>query len=93
MRDNLILCSAIRFFKRGEDEFDFVLTGKRHHNCFETLHSVNGMEYGKFEEIQGFIDIYGSFFDRISAYKIALVHGQIKEKEDKRLFSEDLFKN
>lgn len=85
-----IVCSAIKFYKKNE--FSFILTGKRHSDCFKSLQDIKGDKYALCNEIQGFIDEGGNFRNRKIAYIIAVRNGQIKEKEDKRLFSEDLFK-
>ena len=93
-----IICSAIyvlndkiykaqpRNIKEG-----FVITGRRHSDCYNTLICLNYDINKNFEDIQGFLTSNNRFVDRKEAYNIALECGQIEERENKLLISEDLY--
>ena len=102
-----VLCSAIWFddgrvyggqpvnIKSG-----FVVLGHRHFNVYaelQTLLKFLGCDeeeikkFLKIEKAQGFLTSKNRFVNREEAYKIALRAGQVEEKDDKRLFSEDLY--
>jgi len=40
---------------------------------------------------QGFLDQFSDFFTREQAYIIAIAANQIQEKQEKKLYSEDLY--
>lgn len=82
-----IIAAAIKVTK---DEKEFVIAGKRHCNCFETMF-LAGVKR-PFQEVQGFMTNTFEFVDRKEGWKIAAESGQIKDAEYPRtLFSEDLW--
>lgn len=104
-----IICAAI-WFNDGKKynhqpkniESGFVVSGRRHHNCFSSVQSIGkalgydktmvvkkGIELEEREK-QGFITNKDRFVDRIEAAQIAYEAKQI-DKPLKRLFSEDLY--
>jgi len=107
-----ILCSAIHFNDGIEHEqqpdniFDgFVVTGRRHHNCYATLaaieKSIDLQERIKQlitktdRDRQGFVTNLNRFVDRKEGYQIALNAGQLihnmHDKSNPILISEDLY--
>lgn len=83
----MIIASAVKFTK---DEKEFVIIGKRHHNCFEIAYNA-GLRR-PWTEVQGFVDDTFNFLDRRAAYRNAVNCGQIEEGEyPGTLFSEDIF--
>ena len=81
----------------------FIIAGFRHANIIsilptnihykQTLSPKWNDDIKEVKTIQGFINCYGRFVDRIEARQIAIDCGQVKEKEvGKQLFSEDVFK-
>ena len=100
-----ILCSAIWFDDEKQYTHQprniktgFVVTGHRHHNCFQTLAILTGRDEARldFEKEQGFLTNTNRFVGRNEALNIARGAGQIdwnyKENwETARLFSEDLY--
>lgn len=94
-----ILCSAIWFndgnvynHQPKNIKVGFVIAGRRHHNCFNTLAITTNRnnKYLKFEKEQGFITNKDRFVDRIKAAEIAYKAGQIDQPKNK-LFSEDIY--
>lgn len=94
-----ILCSAIWFDDNQEHphqpkniDSGYVVTGRRHHNCFTTLAILTkrNRDYLQFEKVQGFLTNTDRFVDRVEAVEIAHTAGQIDEFK-KKLFSEDLW--
>mgnify|MGYP006441259865 CR=1 FL=1 len=62
----------------------------RHNNCLWFMNDeLGGKPKDRVE--QGFLTSYGEFVDRETANNIALFAGQIKEKNLRELFSEDLW--
>ena len=108
-----ILCAAIYFNdgirREGQPkniETGFVVTGRRHHNCYSTLQAIAdtiGMKEilkNQIERIdrdhQGFITSSDRYVDRKEGFKIAKENNQIFHKmHDKEnegvLISEDLY--
>lgn len=96
-----IICAAIWF---KDDQFHehqpkniktgFVVTGRRHHNCFATCFALNNgvinTNLKSLEQVQGFLTNTDKFVDRVEAVEIAFQAGQIEEKVT-RLISEDLY--
>ena len=83
----------------------FVICGLRHCNIYSgvyaAIQAADG-EYGKILSLnepnntrtkitEGFLTSKNRFVDRKEAYKIALHAGQVKEKDNEKLFSEDLY--
>jgi len=84
----MIIASAIKITK--PDGTEMIITGKRHHNCFETIHDMGIRR--PFKEEQGFVTGLGSFLDRYQACHYALLHKQIEKTEFPNvLYSEDLW--
>ncbi len=81
----MIIASAIKY--KG-----VIYPGKRHHNCIATIHDIFG-NAKDIENVQGFIDENGNFYDRGRALKIAIQCGQMKVLKDETglLYSEDIF--
>jgi hypothetical protein len=90
-----ILCAAIYFNDSKEYPHQpvniktgFVVTGRRHHNCYATLSTIghalglDGIVKNKFERIdrdnQGFITNTDRYVNRKEAWKIACNSGQVK---------------
>lgn len=104
-----IICAAI-WFNDGNKynhqpknvESGFIVSGRRHHNCFSSVQSIGkALGYDKTlivkkgialeeKEKQGFITNKDRFVDRIEAAQIAYEAKQI-DKPLKKLFSEDLY--
>jgi hypothetical protein len=94
-----ILCAAIHY-KDGctyvhqpkNIESGYVVSGRRHHNCFMTRKILNGSII-HMENEQGFITSEDRFVDRAEAYELAIKSGQIQEGDgiSRRLISEDLY--
>lgn len=75
-------------------ETGFVISGRRHHNCFMTACILDSeMKYKKFKQIQGFITNSDRFIDRKEACIVAKKAGQVKDEPSilLELFSEDLY--
>lgn len=96
-----IICSAI-WFDDGKEyvhqprniESGYVITGRRHHNCFMTLKvaSNSNNTHLNFEKVQGFLTNKDRFVDRKQAAIIAFDCGQIESlPKNGKLFSEDLY--
>ncbi len=104
-----IICAAI-WFNDGNKynnqpknvESGFVVSGRRHHNCFSSVQSI-GMALGNDKtmvvkkrialeerEKQGFLTNKDRFVDRVEAAQIAYEAKQIN-KPLKELYSEDLY--
>ncbi len=105
--EEIILCSAIWFddgrVYEGQPvniKSGFVVLGHRHFNVYSNMlvflrfleHDEEEIKkFLKIERKQGFLTSKNRFVDRKEAYKIALNAGQIRERKNKRLFSEDLY--
>ncbi len=102
----IILCAAIHVKDCNTHENQpkniksgFVITGRRHFNCYYTL-SLMGDGYNKFmigREGQGFVTSEDRYVDRKEAYKIAFAADQITgpnkgcPENEMGLSSEDLY--
>nr|DAG99784.1 MAG TPA: hypothetical protein [Crassvirales sp.] len=89
-----ILCSAIkRLIPREVDckyynnDINRIEIGFRHHDILIRFK----WEVSDDAKDQGFLTSHGRFVNREEGYKIALEAGQITEKYDKTLYSEDLY--
>ena len=89
-----ILCSAIkRLIPREVDckyynnDINRIEIGFRHHDILIRFK----WEVSDDAKDQGFFTSHGRFVNREEGYKIALEAGQITEKYDKTLYSEDLY--
>ena len=97
--EEYIICSAIHFDDGKEHVHQpknitkgFVVSGRRHHNCYTTLQSIGkslGYEEEKVvrkvltlvnREVQGFITNTDRFVDRKEGWEIALKARQVKYK-------------
>lgn len=88
-----IVCAANRYK-------DFIITGSRHHSVpMQMVTGLIGMDAlraysGDDGEEQGFIDQYGTYWDRESAYKHCIAQGRPLLEAGRstvRLFSEHLY--
>ena len=99
MFNSRIICAANRLVLSNSETI--LLVGPRHwdktmHNSFDAM---NPYDYAIEVEEQGFIDQYGTFFNREAAWVIAETNGQIYRRvggdttlDGKgRLFSENLY--
>lgn len=107
-----ILCASIHFNdgKKHEHqpvniETGFVVYGRRHHNCYSTLHSIavtiglgntiKSMMEKTDRDGQGFITNLNRHVDRSEGYRIAKEAGQLlhnlHDKSNPILISEDLY--
>lgn len=102
-KEEYVICAAI-YVNNGEInhhqpkniEIGFVVSGRRHHNCFCTIMAITGNERtiklliddAKIE--QGFLTSKDRFINRKEAGLLAYSQGQIKKQTD-CLFSEDLY--
>lgn len=90
-----VVCAACKYG-------DVIICGARHYDrvmhsqlrAFDEESEVRMMNRG--EVVQGFIDQYGVFMDRVEALEVATAAGQInvrrkKTAPDDVLFSEDLY--
>lgn len=94
-----ILCAAIWFHDGKVHEHQpknvnngFVVTGRRHHNCYMTMAVIRGEDVKRIifpKEVQGFITNLDRFVDRKEGGEIAFKANQSKQTEC--LFSEDLY--
>ena len=96
-KQEYILCAAVHYDDKYAYQHQpvnintgFVLTGRRHHNCFITLKIVYSEVMFKGEMEQGFLTSYDRFVNRTEAAKIAFKAKQI-DKEIDLLLSEDLY--
>ena len=108
------ILSAAIYFNDGKEyqhqpeniKTGFVVTGRRHHNCYATLQSIaqcfgiEGMALKQIERIdrdnQGFITSTNRYVSRQEAFKIAKANNQIYHKahdgfDEGMLISEDLY--
>jgi hypothetical protein len=97
-----IICAAVHFDdgkKHGHQpnniETGFVISGRRHHNCYITAFILNknagkDLHEAGGKSIQGFLTSKDRFIDRKEAGRIAFDQQQTN-KETLRLFSEDLY--
>jgi hypothetical protein len=94
-----VICAAIHFMDGIIHEHQpknvsngFVVSGRRHHNCFFIAHVCLADSYSevKGDAIQGFLTSKNIFLDRKDAGALAFKVGQIKTPTD-CLFSEDLY--
>lgn len=104
MNKQYIICAAIWFndgFKYNEQPENitegFVVTGRRHHNCFATTFILHGKIYvdscindGTWKLVEGFITSDDKFVTRHEAVEIAFNADQI-DKKYKLLISEHLY--
>jgi len=99
--EEYIICAAI-WFKDGKMHVHqpknissgLVITGRRHHNCYATMGSLNADPlYKSCEYTQGFLTNYDKFVDRKEAFKIAVLAGQCEGSLDSNssLISEDIY--
>jgi len=84
-----IVCAAI-LFEQG------MIVGPRHYDAvMMAQYKAMGLKQTEADGIQGFIDQFGTFFDREQAFEIATRQGQIRHKtgnpDSTELFSEDLY--
>jgi len=114
MKSEKILCAAIWFNDCNPNyphqpkniETGFVVTGRRHHNCFATLSLLMGVAQDKYKadrkvmlhalipHEQGFITNLDRFVSREEGLQIAIAANQTidtKEVRGNKLFSEDLY--
>jgi hypothetical protein len=102
-KQEYIICAAIHFndgkthtHQPKNIEIGFVVTGRRHHNCFKTAFILAGEEVTKEycrlkgNAIQGFVTSKDRFVDRKEGAEIAFTAGQI-DKPTTCLFSEHLY--
>ena len=82
--DNKIIMSAIKI-RTG-----LIITGRRHHNCFELMQNMGIPQNYVGDSIQGFITFCGKFLNRQQAAKVAYKNGQISKLKN-TLYSEDLW--
>ena len=69
----------------------FVVSGRRHSDCYSTL-TILGYELDtNYTDIQGFVTSDNLFVDRHEAFEIAVKSGQVEDRENKFLISEDLY--
>lgn len=94
-----IICSSIWFddgknYEHQPKNIDtgFVISGYRHHNCFNTMSIVSKeiSNHTKFKKEQGFLTNKNKFVNREESAIIAYESGQIKDKV-KKLYSENIF--
>jgi len=90
---NRIVCAANKYpdgtLILGSRHFDGVM-----HKTLQAYPHLNVAEYKRPSPTQGFIDKYGTFHDRKSAWKIANAAGQIIRRvggDDGILYSENLY--
>lgn len=98
MEKEYILCAAIWFdddvisyhHQPKNINSGFVVSGRRHHNCFYTV-SIFTKDQKVFKSItQGFLTNTDRFIDRKEAAKVAFEAGQVKELYE-CLISEHLY--
>ena len=95
--EEYILCAAI-WFNDGKPHVHqpknmpkgFVICGRRHHNCLQTVDVLNAEKRLPHKHVQGFLTNLDRFVDRKGAGKIAFEAAQITDKTD-CLMSEDLY--
>jgi len=82
-----IIAAAVKFNKDGEE---FIIMGKRHHNCFEIAYQA-GLRR-PWEDEQGFMTDKFDFLNRYEAFNHAVNCYQLKSKcSISCLYSEDLW--
>lgn len=107
-----ILCAAIHYndgkVHAGQPiniETGFVITGRRHSNCYATVAAIVGIDETIGKKVakmepdrndQGFITSHDRYVGRAEAFKIAKANNQIHHKlfddvEEGELASEDLY--
>ena len=93
-----VICAAIHFDDGVEHVHQpknintgYVISGRRHHNCFATLTALGIKREG--EATQGFLTSKDRFLDRNQSMEVAIACGQVKEEGNigSPLFSEDLY--
>lgn len=102
-REEFILCASLYYNIEGKwphqpknIENGFVVSGRRHHNCFQTLNIINP-KFDRSLVVQGFLTSTDRFINRTEAFELAKKNGQIKEVKEfedvvgNQLFSEDLY--
>ena len=67
------------------------LSGRRHSDCYSTLTILGYKLDANYTDVQGFITSDNLFVDRNEAFKISVKSGQVKDRENKFLISEDLY--
>lgn len=89
----MIICAAIKDTRTGD-----IFCGVRHRDIYNQLHTTNHrIPYEK--AIEGFVDSRNNFYNRHEAFMWAMQIGQLpatvvqykQEKDEKELFSEDLY--
>ena len=106
MTKETLLCAAIHFDDGNQYEHQpiniktgFVVTGRRHHNCYATFAAIRNRGKGTtqqdfkhfdFQKTDGFLTNLDRFVNRVDGAQIAYLSGQTIELK-KVLFSEDLY--
>lgn len=113
MEKEFILCAAI-FIKDNQSHDQqpinisngFVITGRRHHNCYQTIkdlgYDINkymeslGLTDAEWREHQGFITSLDRYVNRREAYIIAkanqqIIYGLTASEQEGVLISENLY--
>ena len=94
-----VICAAIWFndgkkhiHKPKNIEIGFVVSGRRHHNCYYIASVCLAEKYSEAKGtcVQGFLTSKDNFLDRKEAGKLAFEQKQIPEPTN-CLFSEDLY--
>lgn len=93
-----IICAAIWFDDMEEHgaqpkniESGFVVTGRRHHNCYRTIAIIDkNSVYKGYDSQQGFLTSKDRFLTRSEAMELAIKTGQTNRTEGE-LYSEDLY--
>ena len=98
-KNEFILCAAI-WIKDGlkhrqqpkNIEAGFVICGRRHNNCYQTIIDLKGDLKSLCENQQGFMTSFDRFVDRKEAFEIAKRNNQIEASKDNNiLISENLY--
>lgn len=84
----MIIASAVKVTK---DNKTFIIMGKRHHNCLETIWDAGIRR--PFIEVQGFMTDKFEFLDRLAAMEHAKIEFQVNPDMTGVLYSEDLWKD
>ena len=84
-----IVSSAIKFRETTNSPYWYVICGKRHCDCFETMFNYK-IVYDKLSHVQGFLTDTNQFVDRYEAAEIAFNAKQISEPLS-ILYSEDVW--
>lgn len=87
----MIICSAIKFYQKDDEEYPVIMTAKRHADVFEKMFNL-GIKYHKDSAIQGFLTDDNHFLDRYEAKHEARRCGQlVVDTGDRALYSEDIW--